>query len=69
MVRVVHIADDGTETAAVEIDDFTVEVVYSGISDMLRQAAGAKDLGVSPSFDLSQEARSRREKVLTKIRD
>ncbi len=68
MVKVIRVADDGTEMAAIEIDDFTVEVVYSGISDMLRDAAASKDLGVAPSFDLSREARRRREKVLTRIR-
>jgi hypothetical protein len=68
MVRVIQIADDGTETAAVDLDDFTVEVVYSGISDMLRQAAATKDLGVTPAFELSREARRRREGVLTRIR-
>ncbi len=68
MVRVIHIADDGTETAAVEIDDFTVEVVYSGISDMLRQAAATKNIGATPVFEPSREARRRRESVLTRIR-
>ncbi len=39
MVKVSHIANDGTETATVELDDFTVKVIYSGIADMLREAA------------------------------
>ncbi|HEX3333846.1 MAG TPA: hypothetical protein VHS57_05865 [Acidimicrobiales bacterium] len=68
MVRVIRFADDGTEMESVDLDDFTVEVVYSGISDMLRDAAASKDLGVEPSFDLTREARRRRERVLTRVR-
>jgi hypothetical protein len=68
MVKIIHLADDGTEKAAVELDDFTVEVIYSGIADMLRDAATAQTADVAPSFDLSREARQRREKVLTRIR-
>ena len=38
MIRVTRLAEDGTESAVVEIDDFTVEVLYSGIADLLREA-------------------------------
>ena len=41
MVRVTQLADDGTETAAIEVDDFTIEVIYSGLAEMLREAAAA----------------------------
>jgi hypothetical protein len=68
MVKIIQVADDGTEKAAVELDDFTVEVIYSGIADMLRDAELARDAQVAPAFDLSREERQRREKVLTKIR-
>jgi DNA-binding transcriptional LysR family regulator len=69
MVKVIHLADDGTEQAAVVLDDFTVEVIYSGIADMLRDAAAAgAGVDVTPSFDLPREARQRREKLLTRIR-
>jgi hypothetical protein len=67
MVRVIRIAEDGTEKESVDIDDFTIEVVYSGISDMLRDAA-SKEPGSAASLDLPREARHRREKVLTRIR-
>ena len=67
MVRVIRIGEDGTEKESVEIDDFTIEVVYSGISDMLREAA-SKELEIAASLDLPREARHRREKVLTRIR-
>jgi F0F1-type ATP synthase delta subunit len=68
MVRIIQVADDGTERAAVELDDFTVEVIYSGIADMLRDAENAQAAQVVSTFDLSREERQRREKVLTKIR-
>ena len=42
MVRVTQLADDGTELAAVEVDDFTIEVIYAGLADMLREAAAAR---------------------------
>lgn len=38
MVKVIHIANNGTETATIELDDFIVEVMYPGIADMLRDA-------------------------------
>ena len=44
MVKVIHLADDGTEMAAIEVDDFTIEVIYSGIAEMLREAAAANGL-------------------------
>jgi hypothetical protein len=69
MVKVIQVADDGTETAAIEVDDFTIEVIYSGLAEMLREAA---ESGTVPqnvaSCDLSREARQRREKILTRIR-
>ena len=68
MVKIIQVADDGTEKAAVELDDFTVEVIYAGIADMLRDAEAAQSAHVVSSFDLSREERQRREKVLTKIR-
>jgi hypothetical protein len=68
MVKVIRVADDGTEKAAVELDDFTVEVIYSGIADMLRDAETAQAGHVVSACDLSREERQRREKVLTKIR-
>ena len=42
MVKVIQLADDGTEMAAIEVDDFTIEVIYSGLADMLRDAAAAR---------------------------
>ena len=49
MVKVIHFADDGTEMAAIEVDDFTIEVLYSGIAEMLRHAAAAHDSGAAAS--------------------
>ena len=68
MVKIIHVADDGSEQAAVVLDDFTVEVIYSGIADMLRDAETAEAAHVVPALDLSRQERQRREKVLTRIR-
>jgi len=67
MVKVIHLADDGTEMAAIEVDDFTIEVIYSGIADMLREAAAAAAPALSPA-ELSREARLRRDKILARLR-
>jgi hypothetical protein len=70
MVKVTHLADDGTEVASIELDDFTIEVIYSGIADLLREAAAAAHAQhVPPSVDLPLEARQRRSKILERIRD
>jgi hypothetical protein len=68
MVKVIHLADDGTEMAAIEVDDFTIEVIYSGLADMLREAAASTAVPAIPSADLSREARLRRDKILTRLR-
>jgi len=70
MVKVIRLADDGTEVAAVEVDDFTIEILYSGIAEMLRSAATPIARSAGPALgDLPREARQRREKILTRIRD
>ena len=69
MVKVIRVAADGTEMAAIEVDDFTSEVIYSGIAEMLRQAAASNEAATAPGGELSREARQRREKILSRIRD
>jgi len=69
MVRVTQLADDGTETVAIEVDDFTIEVIYSGLAEMLREAAAARPAVAVPSCELPREARQRRQRVLSRIRD
>ena len=69
MVRVTQLADDGTELAAVEVDDFTIEVIYAGLADMLREAAAAHPAVSAPAGDLPRQARQRRQRVLSRIRD
>jgi len=69
MVRVTQFADDGTETAAIEVDDFTIEVIYSGLAEMLREAAAARPAAPPPACELPREARQRRQRVLSRIRD
>jgi len=36
MVKVIRVDDAGTEIAAIEVDDFIIEIIYSGIAEMLR---------------------------------
>ncbi len=68
MVRVIHLADDGSEVAAIEVDDFTIEVIYSGLAEMLHDAeAAGRPLG-KPVSPLPREARQRRARVLRRLR-
>ena len=60
MVKVIHLAEDGTEMAA-------IEVIYSGLADMLREAASSVVAAAAPA-ELSREARLRRDKVLARLR-
>jgi hypothetical protein len=69
MVKVIHLADDGTEMAAIEVDDFTIEIIYSGIAEMLRAAATSNMAVPMPPAELPREVRQRREKILSRIRD
>jgi hypothetical protein len=69
MVKVIQLADDGTETAAIEMDDFTIEVVYAGIAEMLRQAATSAGAAMPSAAELPREARQRRERILRRVRD
>jgi hypothetical protein len=69
MVKVTHLSDDGTEVASIELDDFTVEVIYSGLAALLRDAAAARPPTPSPSGELCREARQRRQRVLSRLRD
>jgi hypothetical protein len=68
MVKVIRVAEDGTEVATVELDDFIIEVVYSGIAAMLQEAAASPSCPVAREAELSSEARRRRERVLTRLR-
>ncbi len=67
MIRVTRVAEDGTETAVVEIDDFTVEVLYSGIADLLRDAASSSTTVGAAASELPLQARQRRARILARI--
>ena len=69
MVKVIQVADDGTEVAAIELDDFTIEILYSGIAELLRTAAQEQSRSsfTGPPPPSSQE-RQRREKILARLR-
>jgi hypothetical protein len=69
MVRVTQVADDGTEVATIDLDDFTIEVIYAGLAEMLRQAAAAQPPVSVPLCEPSRQARHRRERVLNRLRD
>ena len=69
MIKVIHLGDDGTEMATIEVDDFTIEITYSGIAEMLREAAVSKAIVATGSGDLPPEARRRRQKILSRVRD
>jgi hypothetical protein len=69
MVRVIHLADDGSEVAAIEVDDFTIEVIYSGLAEMLHDAAAARRPVGKPDRPLPREARQRRARVLRRLHD
>jgi hypothetical protein len=72
MVKVTHLSEDGTEVASIELDDFTVEVIYSGLAAMLRDAAAAAAVAQAapaPSGELSRAALQRRQRVLSRLRD
>jgi hypothetical protein len=58
VVKVIHINDRGAETATIELDDFTVQVLHPGIAEILREAVSNQryPLHVEPS----REARRRR---------
>jgi hypothetical protein len=67
MIKVTHMTDDGTETASIEVDDFTIEVLYAGLSDMLKKAALAPADPMPAACELPRAARQRRERILTRI--
>jgi hypothetical protein len=69
MVKVTHIASNGTETATVKLDDFTVKVMYSGIADMLREAASLERAERVASCEFSLVDRQRRETVRGRLRN
>jgi hypothetical protein len=66
MVKVIQVDDNGAETAVIELDDFTIETLYAGISDLLRNAASAPHHPTPPE-ELSREARLRRQRILARI--
>ncbi len=67
MIRVTRLAEDGTESAVVEMDDFTVEVLYSGIADLLREAGAVPPAAAAGARELPRQERERRERILARI--
>jgi hypothetical protein len=57
MVKVMHVDDSGAEVATIELDDFTVKVLYSGIAEKLEEAS--TEVRPSQQFELSREELAR----------
>jgi len=68
MIRVTQVGEDGAEVAAIELDEFTVEILYSGIASLLRGAASVTS-AVAPVGELSPQARQRRSRIMERLRD
>jgi hypothetical protein len=66
MVRITRIDDDGVQQAEITLDDFTIEILYSGIADLLQRAATIPD-DVAPPAPVTHEARLRRSRIMTRI--
>ncbi len=54
--------------AAIEVDDFTIEILYAGLADLLREAAQTPVPESGATAELSRQARQRRDKILARIR-
>jgi hypothetical protein len=67
MIKVTQVAEDGTETASIEVDDFTIEVLYAGLAERLKEATHRAAETSSAGCELPREARRRRERILTRI--
>ena len=65
MVKVMHVDDSGAEVATIELDDFTVKILYSGIAEKLEEAS--TEVRPSQQFELSREERQRRARILHRI--
>jgi hypothetical protein len=66
MVRITRFDDGGTQQAEITLDDFTIEILYSGIADLL-QRASTIPADIAPAAPISNEARNRRSRILTRI--
>jgi hypothetical protein len=67
MIKVIQLDEAGSETAMIEIDEFTSETVYQGIAVMLREATPGKT-EASPRTEPSKAERQRRQRILTRLR-
>jgi hypothetical protein len=68
MVRITRFDDEGDQQAEITLDDFTIEILYSGIADLLQRASTTPD-EVAPAAPMSGEARRRRSRILTRLLD
>jgi hypothetical protein len=69
MVKIVHHDENGNQVAEIELDDFTIEILYSGIAELLRIAAQEQSRAAHAApVELSSKERQRREKILARLR-
>jgi hypothetical protein len=66
MVKVIHFDDSGSETGQIYLDDFTVEILYSGIAKLLHDAVATQGPAAARN-EVSKEARQRRDRILARI--
>ncbi len=65
MVKVTYVDDGGVEGATIELDDFTVQILYSGIAEKLEKAS--TEVHPCQPYELSREERQRRARILHRI--
>jgi hypothetical protein len=65
MVKVTYVDDSGVEGATIELDDFTVQILYSGIAEKLEKAS--TEVHPSQPYEMSREERQRRARILHRI--
>lgn len=68
MIKVIHVANVGTETTSLELDDFIVEVKFSGIADLLREAATLQKAERAAPCEFSLESPPGYEGVRSRVR-
>jgi hypothetical protein len=66
VIKIIRFDQSGRQQSAIELDEFTVEILYSGITKML-DGASAVSTPPAATAPLSREARRRRARILSRI--
>jgi len=67
VVKVIQVDEKGDEIAAIELDDFTVKTLHSGIAGLLSDAA-TNQPQIAPRFEHDGRARHARNKNRRRVR-